>query len=191
MIADYCSSKGILHQLSAARTPQQNGIAERRNRTLKEAAKTMLADTGMNERYWAEAINTACYTQNRCMINKHLNKTSYEIWEERKPNISYLHIFGCKCFVHNNGKDQLRTFQAKVDDAIFLGYSTTSKAYRVFNKRSLVVEESIHVMFNETQRSLNSEVNISTVRLEGMNLSDKKKVERRQLMWKLKKSGSR
>ena len=64
VIADYCSSKGILHQLSAARTPQQNGIAERRNCTLKEAAKTMLADSGMNERYWAEAINTACYPQN-------------------------------------------------------------------------------------------------------------------------------
>ena len=113
------------------------------------------------------------------MINKHLNKTPYEIWEGRKPNISHLHIFGCKCFVHNNGKDQLRTFQAKADDAIFLGYSTTSKAYRVFNKRSLVVEESIHVVFNESQRSLNSEVDISTVRFEEMNLSDQKKEESR------------
>ena len=81
--------------------------------------------------------------------------------------------------MHNNGKDQLRTFQAKTDDAIFLGYSTTSKAYRVFNKRSLVVEESIHVVFNESQRSLNSEVDISTVRFKEMNLSDKKKLERR------------
>ena len=129
---------------------------------MKEAAKSMLADSGMNERYWAEAVSTACYTQNRCMINKQLNKMPYEIWEGRKPNISHFHIFGCKCFVHNNGKDQLRTFQAKADEAIFLGYSTTSKAFRVFNKRSLVVEESIHVVFNEE-----------------LSLSDKRKEEKR------------
>ena len=139
----------------------------------------MLADSGMNERYWAEAISTACYTQNRCMINKQLNKTPYEIWERRKPNISHFHIFGCKCFVHNNGKDQLQTFQAKADEAIFLGYSTTSKAFRVFNKRSLVVEESIHVVFNESPGSLNSGVDISKVRLEKLSLSDERKEEKR------------
>ena len=74
--------------------------------------------------------------------------------------------------MHNNGNNQLRTFQAKADDAIFLGYSTTSKAYRVFNKRSLVVEESIHVVFNESPRSFNSEADISTVRFVEMSLSD-------------------
>ena len=79
VIEEYCSKKEITHQLSVARAPQQNGVAERRNRTLKEAAKSMLADSGMNERYWAEVVSTACYTQNRCMINQQLNRTPYEI----------------------------------------------------------------------------------------------------------------
>ena len=68
----------------------------------------------------------------------------------KKPNISYFHIFGCKCFIHNNGKKNLGKFDARSNEDIFLGYSTSSKAYRVFNKNSLVVEESIHVVFDES-----------------------------------------
>ncbi|KAK8585732.1 hypothetical protein V6N13_050704 [Hibiscus sabdariffa] len=83
------------------------------------------------------------------MIRPILNKTPYELLKKKKPNISYFHPFGCKCFVLNNGKDNLGKFDAKSDEAIFLGYSLTSKAYRVFNKRTLVVEESIHVVFDD------------------------------------------
>ena len=76
--------------------------------------------------------------------------SSYEIWNDKKPNISYFRAFGCVCYVHNNGKDNLGKFDSKADETIFLGYSTTSKAYRAFNKRTLVVEESVHVVFDET-----------------------------------------
>ena len=76
-------------------------------------------------------------------------KTPYEIWKGKKPNISYFHPFGCKVFILNNGKDNLGKFDAKSDIRIFLGYSTNSKAYRVFNWRTKVVEESIHVKFDD------------------------------------------
>ena len=78
-----------------------------------------------------------------------IKKTLYKIWNERKPNIYYFHVFGCKCFALNNGKDNLKKFDAKSEEVIFLGYSTSSKTYRVFNKKTLIVEESIHIIFNE------------------------------------------
>ncbi|KAG5557096.1 hypothetical protein RHGRI_007380 [Rhododendron griersonianum] len=84
------------------------------------------------------------------MIRSILNKTPYELWKGRKPNISHFRAFGCKCFVHNNDRDDLGKFDARSDEGIFVGYSTSSKAYRVFNKRTLVVEESVHVAFDET-----------------------------------------
>ena len=99
--------------------------------------------------FWAEAVNTACFIINRVIIRPILKKTPYELWKGRKPNIGFFHAFGCKCFVLNNGKDNLGKFDSKSDEAIFLGYSMTSKAFRVFNKRTLVVEESVHVVFDE------------------------------------------
>ncbi|GAB2292076.1 hypothetical protein Dimus_038187 [Dionaea muscipula] len=149
VIANFCKDGGILHQVSAARTPQQNGVVERRNRTLKEAARTMIAKAGLPKRFWEEAINTTCYTQNRCIIKKEHGVTPYELWNGRKPSISHLHIFGGRCFIHNNGKDQLKAFDARADEGIFMGYSEVSKAFRILNKRTIVIEESIHVVFDE------------------------------------------
>jgi len=79
-----------------------------------------------------------------------MNKTPYELFKGRKPNIMHLKIFGCKCYMHNNGKDALGKFDPRSDEAIFLGYSSHSKAYKVFNKRTLCIEESVHVLFDET-----------------------------------------
>nr|GEW89790.1 hypothetical protein [Tanacetum cinerariifolium] len=107
---DFCSQKGIKREFSNARTPQQNGIAERRNRTLIEAARTMLADAKLPVTFWAEAVNTVCYVQNRVLVNKSHNKTPYELF---------------------NGK-----FEEKGDEGYFIGYSMSSKAFRVFNKRN-------------------------------------------------------
>ena len=78
-----------------------------------------------------------------------MNKTSYELWKDRKPNISYFKVFGCKCFILDT-KDNLEKFDLKSNVGIFLDYSTTSKAYKVFNKRTLVVEESMHVVFDKS-----------------------------------------
>ena len=109
----------------------------------------MLCEGNLSRYFWIEAINTACYILNHVSTWPIIKKTPNEIWNERKPNIYYFHIFGCKYCVLNNGKDNLEKFDAKSDEAIFLGYSTSSKAYRFFNKRILIVEESIHVTFNE------------------------------------------
>jgi len=145
----FCSEHGVEHNFSAPRTPQQNEVVERKNRTLEDMTRTMLIGSGLARNFWAEALNTACYIINRCMIRPILNKTSYELFKGRKANIMHLRIFGCKCFVHNNGKDALGKFDHKSDEAIFLGYSSHSKAYKVFNKRTLCVEESVYVLFDK------------------------------------------
>ena len=147
---DYCNEHGVEHNFSAPRTPQQNGVVERKNRTLEDMTRTMLIASGLARNFWAEALNTSCYIMNRCMIRPILNKTPYELFKGRKPNIMHLRTFGCKCFVHNNGKDALGKFDLRSDEAIFLGYSSHSKAYKVFNKRTLCVEESVNVLFDES-----------------------------------------
>ena len=109
----------------------------------------MLYEYSLPLYFWAEAVNTSCYISNRVFKRPILNKTSYELWNNRKPKISYLRVFGCKCFILNT-KDNLGKFDSKADEGIFLGYFTSSKAYRIFNKRTLVVEEFMHVVFDET-----------------------------------------
>ena len=93
-----------------------------------------------------------CYVLNRVLIRCHLNKTSYELCKDRKSNIGYFKVFLCKCFILNT-KDNLDKFDPKSDVGIFLGYSNSSKIYRVYNKRTLVVEESMHVTFDESHPS--------------------------------------
>ncbi|KAH9744000.1 hypothetical protein KPL70_003507 [Citrus sinensis] len=111
----------------------------------------------LKKKAMAEAVNTACYVLNQVLIKHNLNKTPYELWKDRKPNIGYFKVFGCKCFVLNT-KDNLGQFDPKSDVGIFLGYSNSSKAYRVYNKRTLVLEESMHVTFDETNPSSTEKV---------------------------------
>ncbi|KAJ9558008.1 hypothetical protein OSB04_012622 [Centaurea solstitialis] len=144
----FCEEKGIERQYSASRTPQQNGVAERRNRTLIEAARTMLADSKLPITFWAEAVNTACYVQNRVLIVKSKGKTPYELFEERKPYIGFLQPFGCPCTIHDT-KTHLGKFESKSDDGFFVGYSSQSKALRVFNSSTRIIEESDNVKCNE------------------------------------------
>ena len=117
-------------------------------------ARTMLCENNLPKYFWGEAINTSCYVISRVSIRPMLSKTSYELYKGRKPNISHLRSFGCKCFILNNGKHLIGKMDAKNDEAIFMGYALNSKAYRVFNKTSLIVEESIHVIFYETNVAL-------------------------------------
>ena len=113
-------------------------------------ARTMLCENNLSKYFWGEAINTACYILNRVSIRPLLSKTPYELYKGRKPNVSHLRSFGCKYFVLNNGKHPIGKMDVKSDEAILMGYALNSKAYRVFNKTSLVVEESIHIVFDET-----------------------------------------
>ncbi|KAH9801427.1 hypothetical protein KPL71_001026 [Citrus sinensis] len=154
---NFCNDFGIEHQFSSPRTPQQNGVAERKNRSIQEMARTMLNENSLPKYFWAKAVSTACYVLNMVLIRPNLNETPYELWKDRKPNIGYFKVFGCKCFVLNT-KDNLGKFYPKSDVGIFLGYSNSSKAYRVYNKRTLVVEESMHVTFDESNPSSTKKV---------------------------------
>ncbi|XP_035830756.1 uncharacterized protein LOC118480154 [Helianthus annuus] len=144
----FCAEKGIHLQYSAARTPQQNGVAERKNRTLIEAARTMLVDSKLPIIFWAEAVNTACYVLNRVLIVKPHGKTAYELLFKRKPLIDFFRPFGCSCTLLNT-QENLIKFEAVGDICYIMGYSSTQKAYRVYNKRTKMVIESYYVDFQE------------------------------------------
>jgi len=128
---------------------KKNGVVERKNRSLEELARTMLNEYDVPKYFWADAVSTTCYVLNRMLIRPILKITPYEFFKGRKPNVAHLKIFGCKCFVLNNEKENLGKFDSKADEAIFLEYSLTSKAYRIFNRRTLNVEEFVHVVFDE------------------------------------------
>ncbi|KAK8913644.1 hypothetical protein KSP39_PZI023491 [Platanthera zijinensis] len=162
LMQEFCQSEGIRHTFSAPRTPQQNGVAERKNRTLIESATTLLADAHLPLSFWAEAVNTSNYVLNRSLIHKLKGKTPYELLKGKKPKIGYFKVFGCTCFIHNNDKKYLAKFQAKADEGVFLGYSMISKAYRVYNKSSCKIEESVHIIFDEANMSF-KEKNASTI----------------------------
>ena len=132
----FCNENGFGHNFSTPKTFQQNGIVERKNGTLKENARTMLCENNLPKYFWEEAIKRPLLT-----------KTPYELYKGRKPNVSHLRNFDCKCFVLNDEKHLIGKIDAKSDKAIFMSYALHSKAYKVFNESSLIVEESIHVFF--------------------------------------------
>ncbi|GJY75087.1 retrovirus-related pol polyprotein from transposon TNT 1-94 [Tanacetum coccineum] len=122
ILVNFCDERGISQNFSSPYTPKQNGVAERRNRTLIEAARTMLLGYVFSKQYWTEA---------------------------RISNINFLHVFGCPVYIHNH-KDHLGKFDEKVDDGYLLGYSLVSKAFRVFNTRRQQTEETYHITFDES-----------------------------------------
>ncbi|GJW07633.1 reverse transcriptase domain-containing protein [Tanacetum coccineum] len=147
----FCKRKSIKREFSVARTPQQNRVAERKNRTLIEAARTMLADSNLLTTFWAEVVNTACYVQNRVLVTKPHNKTPYELFHGRKPALGFMRPFGCP-FTILNTIDHLGKFDGKAGEGFFIGYSINSKAFRVFNSRTRIVEEIVFGHVNEDAR---------------------------------------
>ncbi|GJU89115.1 hypothetical protein Tco_1301538 [Tanacetum coccineum] len=149
---EFCREKGIKREYSVARTPQQNGVAERKNRTLIEAARTMLADSKLPTTFWAEAVSTACYVQNRVLIVKPHNKTPYESLEVLKTSYSFMKpLLGMSCYYSQNYLDKLGKFDGKSDEGFFVGYSLSSKAFRVYNIRTRKVQENLHIGFLENK----------------------------------------
>ncbi|GJX89465.1 putative ribonuclease H-like domain-containing protein [Tanacetum coccineum] len=149
-VIEFCGSKGIKREYSNARTPQQNGVAERKNRTLIEAARTMLADSFLPNTFWAEAVSTACYVLNRVLVTKPHNKTPYELLTGKIPIISYIRPFGCHVTILNT-IDHLGKFAGKSDEGFLVGYSLQSKAFRVYNLETKRVEENLHITFLENK----------------------------------------
>jgi len=125
----FCSKLSIKHNFSTPRTPQQNGVVERKNRSLEELARMLLNETRLPKYFWADVVTTTCYILNRVLIRPILKKTPYELFKGRKPNVFHLKVFGYKCFILNNGKDNLGKFDSKSDEGIFLSYSLHGNAY--------------------------------------------------------------
>nr|GFB04838.1 putative ribonuclease H-like domain-containing protein [Tanacetum cinerariifolium] len=149
-LIEFYRSKGIRRDYSNARTPQQNGVAERKNRTLIEAARTMLVDSLLPTIFWTDAIATTCYVLNRVLVTKTLDKTPYELLTRDKPSISYLKPFGCHVTILNTS-DPLGKFEKKSDEGYIVGYSISSKAYRIYNLVSRKIEETMNLKFLENK----------------------------------------
>ncbi|GKB12270.1 retrovirus-related pol polyprotein from transposon TNT 1-94 [Tanacetum coccineum] len=147
-LREYYEKVGISHETSVARSPQQNGVVERRNRTLIEAARTMLIYAKAPLFLWAEAVATACYTQNRSIIRLRHGKTPYELLHDKPPDLSFFHVFGALCYPTNDSEN-LGKLQPKADIGIFIGYAPTKKAFRIYNRRTRRIIETIHVDFDE------------------------------------------
>nr|GEW04055.1 hypothetical protein [Tanacetum cinerariifolium] len=146
----FCGMKGIKREFSVPITPQQNGIAERKSRTLIEATRTMLTGSLLPIPFWAEAVNTACYVQNKVLVTKPQNKTPYELLHGRTPSIGFMRPFGCLVTILNT-LNSLGKLDGKVDEGFLVGYSVSSKAFRVFNSRTQIIQETSHVNFLENK----------------------------------------
>ncbi|GJX70884.1 retrovirus-related pol polyprotein from transposon TNT 1-94, partial [Tanacetum coccineum] len=153
VMSEYYEGVGIFHQKSVPRTPQQNGVVERRNRTLVEAARTMMIFLKAPMFLWAEAIATACYTQNRSLIHTRHNNTPYELVHDKNSDLTFFRVFGTLCYPANDSEN-LGKFQAKADIGIFVGYAPSRKGYRIYNKRTRRLMETIHVTFDEMHQSM-------------------------------------
>jgi transposase InsO family protein len=151
-IEDFLNEEGIGHKFSIPYTPQPNVIVERKNRTLIEAAQTMLDEYKIPDHFWVDAINMACHAINRLYLHKILNKTAYELLLGKNPNVSYYRVFGSKCFILNK-KPKNSKFASKVDEGFLLGYASNAHGYRVFNKTSGCVEVTCDVTFDESNSS--------------------------------------
>jgi transposase InsO family protein len=172
-IEEFLEEQGIGHEFSVPYTPQQNGIIERKNRTLIEAARTMLDEYKVSDQFWAEAINTACHAINRLYLHKILNKTAYELLLGKKPNVSYFRVFGSKCFILNK-KPKNSKFAPKVDEGFLFGYASNAHGYRVFNKISGCVRVACDVTFDEFNGSQGEQV----VDVVGMEESPSKAIKK-------------
>ncbi|GKB31925.1 putative ribonuclease H-like domain-containing protein, partial [Tanacetum coccineum] len=140
----------IKREYSNVRTPQQNGVTERKNGTLIKVARTMLADLFLPNTFWAEAVSTTCYVLNRVLVTKPQNKTPYGLIAGKIPIISYIRPFGCHVTILNT-IDHLGKFEGKSDEGFLVGYSLNSKAFRVYNLETKRVEENLHITFLENK----------------------------------------
>jgi transposase InsO family protein len=148
---------GIKVQYTAPYSAFQNGVAERKNRTLMEAARCMLIDAEMKKKYWAEAVNTACYLQN-ILPSKAVDKTPFELWNRRKPDVKHLHIFGCKGYAHLP-KEKRRKLDEKAISLTFVGYSAESKAYRMLDTATdkITISRDVKIIERDLKREEENE----------------------------------
>lgn len=145
---DYCKEMGYSREFSVPHTPEQNGVAERLNRTIVEAARSMLIQAKLPISFWAEAISCAVYIRNRSPTAALNNKTPYECWFGQKPDLSNLRVFGCVAYAHVPTVER-RKLDPKAVKCIFVGYPEGTKGYRLFNLSSNRFIRSRSVIFHE------------------------------------------
>jgi transposase InsO family protein len=159
LIEGFLEEEGIKHEFYSPYTSKQNGVVERKNRTLLDMARTMLDEYKTPDRFWAEAINIACYSINRLYLHRILKKTSYELLTGKKPNLSYFRVFGSKYFILIK-RDRNSKFAPKAVEGFLLGYDSNIRAYRVFNKSTGLVDVSCDIVFDETNGSQVEQVDL-------------------------------
>nr|GEV89073.1 retrovirus-related Pol polyprotein from transposon TNT 1-94 [Tanacetum cinerariifolium] len=140
---DYVIGNSVISR-TVPRTPQQNDVVERRNHTLVEDARTMLIFSKAPMFMWAEAVATACYTQNRSLIHTRRHKNPYELVHNKKPDLTFFRVFGVLCYPTNDS-EYLGKLQPTADTGIFVGYAPSRKGYRIYNKRTRRIMETIHL----------------------------------------------
>ena len=141
---EFCEQHGIKRQFSVAGTPQQNGVAERMNRTIVQMARAMFDDSGTPDMFWSEAAHTAVNILNKAHVRVNSDKTPYELWYGNSPSVRHFKVFGSNCFIKNND-EKLGKFEPRSDEGILLGYSSTSRAYKCYNKRLRKIVECIEL----------------------------------------------
>ena len=144
----YLKKEGITHQLTVPKTPEQNGVAERMNRTLVESVRSMLADAKLPHKFWAESLSTAVYLRNRSPSVTVKGKTPFEAWTGQKPNVKHLRVFGCEAYAHVP-KDERKKLDSKARKCTLLGYGDATKGYRLYDPKRARVFHSRDVQFNE------------------------------------------
>jgi transposase InsO family protein len=158
-IEGFLEEEGINHEFSSPYTLQWNGVVERKTRTLLDMARTMLDEYKTPDRFWAEAINTAYYSINRLYLHRILKKTSYELLIGKNPNVSYFRVLGSKCFILVK-RGRKSKFSPKAVEGFLLGYDSYTRAYRVFNQSTGLVEVSCDIVFDETNGSQVEQVDL-------------------------------
>lgn len=146
----HLTDKGIKHEITIPRTPEQNGVAERMNRTLLESVRSLLSDSGLPKTFWGEALNTATYLRNRAPSSTTGNLTPTQRWTGKRPDVSHFRVFGCRAFAHQPA--ELRgKLDPKTQKCLMMGYAKKSKGYRLFNEVTRKIIISRNVIFNETE----------------------------------------
>jgi hypothetical protein len=158
-IEGFLEDEGMKHEFTSPYTPQQNGVVQRKNRTLLDMARTMLDEYKTPDQFWAESINTACYSINRLYLHRILKKTSYKLLTVKKPNVSYFRVFGSKCFILVK-RGRKSKFAPKAVEGFLLGYDSNTRAYRFFNKSTGLVEVFCDIVFDETNGSQVEQVDL-------------------------------
>jgi len=147
---NHLAKHGIVHQTSCPYTPQQNGVAERKNRHLMEVARSMMYHANVPKRFWGDAVQTACYLINRIPTKVLKNLSPFEVLNKSKPHIDHLRVFGCLCYVWVPG-EQRNKLEAKSTKAMLIGYSVTQKGYKCYDPATRRVLVSRDVKFIETK----------------------------------------